>query len=171
MALEFEARYFLEHKALPNALYNEGARLIRSFLIDRGAYMLKQYNRLTEITPEYECPYTDEDFKVNFRSYIRDQEMCMVLRLEMPEPEQPLLCRAVYLCYGTKGGYELYVTSEFAEDGNYYICAWNDVGCHFNFGEAPSDPSDEMDMAADLFWRSIEYVRNIESEGVCGGQS
>ena len=171
MAREFNIRYFLEHKALPNALYNEGARLIRHFLIEQGGYMLKQYNRFTGITPKYKCPYTDEDFKVNFRSYIRDQEMCMVLRLEMPEPEQPLLCRAIYLCYGTKGGYELYVTSEFAEDGNYYICAWNDAGYHFNFGEAPADPSDEMDMAADLFWRSIEDVRNIESEGVCGGQS
>ena len=35
MALEFEARYFLEHKALPNTLYNEGARLLHFFLIEK----------------------------------------------------------------------------------------------------------------------------------------
>ena len=95
----------------------------------------------------------------------------MVLRVEMPEPEQPLLCRAVYLCYGTKGGYELYVTSELAEDGSYYICAWSDHGAHHNFGEAPADPNDEMDMAAELFWRSINYGRKTESQGLCSSQS
>ena len=171
MALEFEARYFLEHKALPNTLYNEGARLLHFFLIEKEQFMLKQYERLHAISPEYICPYVASDFEVSFRTYIREQETCMILRIEMPSPEQPLLCRAVYLCYGTKGGYELYVTSELAEDGNYYICAWNDAGYHFNFGETPADPSDEMDMAAELFWRSISYVRKNESQGLCGSES
>ena len=171
MALKFEARYFLEHKALPKALYNEGASMLRSFLVERENFMMKQYDRLASFSAEYDCPYCNKDFEVNFRTYVRDQETCMVLRVEMPEPEQPLLCRAVYLCYGTKGGYKLYVTSELAEDGNYYICAWNEAAHHFNFGAAPADPSDEMDMAAELFWRSIDYVRKIESKGLCSGES
>ena len=108
---------------------------------------------------------------VNFRTYIRDNDSCIVLRVEMPEPERPLLCRAVYLCYGTKGGYELYVTSELAEDGSYYICVWSDQGAHYNFGDAPADPNDEMDMAAELFWRSIDYGRKTESQGLCSSQS
>ena len=52
----------------------------------------------------------------------------------------------------------------------YYICAWTDRGQHINFGDAPADPSDEMDMAAELFWRSIDYVRKIESEGLCSSE-
>ena len=38
----------------------------------------------------------------------------------------------------------------------YLICGWTDNGRHLNFGNAPDDPSDEMDLAAELFWRSIE---------------
>lgn len=170
MDLDFHVRYFMEHKALPSNLYTEGMRLLSRFMISGGKAMLDYYAKAEESTP-FECNYNTEDFGINFRTYIRDNDSCMVLRIEMPEPERPLLCRAVYLCYGTRGGYELYVTSELAEDGTYYICAWDEQAQHFNFGDAPSDPSDEMDMAAELFWRSINHVRKTESESVCGGES
>ena len=169
MDLEFHIRYFIEHKALPSNLYSEGARLLSRFMIS-GKNAVLDYYKKADATTSYDCPFSLGDFDVNFRTYIRDDDSCMVLRIEMPEPEQPLLCRAVYLCYGTRGGYELYVTSELAEDGSYYICAWMERGQHINFGDAPADPSDEMDMAAELFWRSIDYVRKIESEGLCSSE-
>lgn len=34
MDLEFYARYYLEHKALSNALYNEGPQLLNSFMLE-----------------------------------------------------------------------------------------------------------------------------------------
>lgn len=169
MDLDFHIRYFIEHKALPSNLYSEGARLLSRFMIS-GKNAVLDYYKKADATTSYDCLFTLDDFDVNFRTYIRDDDSCMVLRIEMPEPEQPLLCRSVYLCYGTRGGYELYVTSELAEDGSYYICAWTERGQHFNFGDAPADPSDEMDMAAELFWRSIDYVRKIESEGLCSSE-
>ena len=170
MDLDFHVRYFIEHKALPSNLYSEGARLISRFMIS-GKNAVLDYYKKADATSSYECNYELNDFGINFRTYIRNNDSCMVLRIEMPEPERPLLCRAVYLCYGTRGGYELYVTSELAEDGSYYICAWDELAQHHNFGDAPADPSDEMDMAAELFWRSIDYVRTTESEGICGGES
>ena len=156
MDLNFHVRYFMEHNALPSALYNEGARLLSSFMMTGGKTMTGFYEKAASANPSYCCPYDVADFNVNFRTYIRNEDTCMVLRVEMPEPEQALLCRAVYLCYGTKGGYELYVTSELAEDGSYYLCAWSSQGAHHNFGDAPADPSDEMDMASDLFWQLIK---------------
>lgn len=38
-----------------------------------------------------------------------------------------------------------------------------------NFGDAPEDANDEMDMAADLFWRSVEYGQT-KHKSVRGGQ-
>lgn len=167
MDLEFYARYYLEHKALPNALYNEGPRLLNSFMLDGGKAMHSFYDRVTAANPSYCCPYSENDFYVNYRVYIRDNDSCMVLRVQMPTLEHPLLCRAVYLCYGTRGGYELYVTSERMEDGSYCICSWDECGQHHNWGDAPADPNAEMDMAADLFWRSIKYATKSKSEGLC----
>lgn len=155
MNLDYYARYYVEHKALPRALYTEGVRLLRSFMLEGQDAILGYYNKVSNINQMYKCPYNRADFDVNFRTYVRGEESCVVLRVEMPQPEEPLLCRAIYLCYGTRGGYELYVTSELTEMGSYCICCWTDTVCHMNFGDAPVDPNDEMDMAAELFWNSV----------------
>ena len=101
MSVGFYYRYFLEHKLLPNALYNEGSRLLSTFMINKGQAMCDFYQKVTSVTPSYPIPYDRDDCTIDFRTYIRDSESCIVLRIEMPEPEKPLLCRAVYLCYGT----------------------------------------------------------------------
>ncbi len=155
MDLNFHARYILEHKILPGIFYDEGPRLLSKFMLDGGKVMGDYYGRITQATPSYECPYDNTDFFVSFRTYIRDAETCMILRIEMPEPERPLLCRAVYLCYGTRGGYDLYATSELAADGSHCLCAWSEDGYHINFGDAHEDSDKEMDSVVDLFWQLV----------------
>ena len=155
MDLNFHARYILEHKILPGIFYDEGPRLLSKFMLDGGKVMGDYYGRIAQATPSYECPYDNTDFFVSFRTYIRDAENCMILRIEMPEPERPLLCRAVYLCYGTRGGYDLYATSELAADGSHCLCAWSEDGYHINFGDAHEDPDKEMDSVVDLFWQLV----------------
>lgn len=157
MDLNFHARYILEHKILPGIFYDEGPRLLRKFMLDGGKVMSEYYGRIARATPGYKSPYTEADFHVFFRTYIKDAETCMVLRVEMPVPERALLCRAVYLCYGTRGGCDLYITSELTAEMDHCVCGWSDSGHHMNFGNAPTGPNDEMDMAADLFWQSVEY--------------
>lgn len=56
------------------------------------------YDSVTAANPSYCYPYSENDFYANYRVYIRDNDSCMVLRVQMPTPEYPLLCRAVYLC-------------------------------------------------------------------------
>lgn len=156
MDLNFHARYILEHKILPGIFYDEGPRLLCKFMLDGGKVMNNYYERIARSTPSYECPYNDTDFSVAFRTYVRNTETCMILRIEMPEPEHALLCQAIYLCYGTRGGYDLYVTTELCSDGSHYRCAWSDDGHHINFGEALDDPNEEMDAMADMFWQLTE---------------
>ena len=156
MGLNFHARYALEHKILPGIFYDEGPRLLRKFMLDGGNVMSNYYGRIARATPSYECPYSDTDFSVAFRTYVRDSETCMILRVEMPEPEHALLCRAIYLCYGTRGGYDLYATTELCAAGSHCRCAWSDDGHHINFGNALDDPNEEMDAMADMFWQLTE---------------
>jgi len=169
MTKEFEIRYFLEHKVLPATLYNEGVRLMAA-VMGKGAKCIHDlYAKFISAIPGYPNPYTVDDFSVHSRTYIREEDRFMVTRIGMPEPSDALLCRAVYLCYGTRGGFELYVTSELLQEGGYCICGWSDDGHHMNFGDAPEDANDEMDMAADLFWRAVEYGQQ-KHKSVCGGQ-
>lgn len=153
MDLNFHARYILEHKILPEIFYDEGPRLLSKFMLDGGKVMANYYDKIVQATPSYECPYDKTDFFVSFRTYIRDAESCMILRIEMPEPEHALLCQAIYLCYGTRGGYDLYATKERVSDGSHCLCAWSEDGYHINFGDAYEDSDKEMDSVANLFWR------------------
>ena len=45
MALEYETRYFLEHKALPQALHTSRAQLLSSLLRGRGQAMIDFYKK------------------------------------------------------------------------------------------------------------------------------
>lgn len=165
MALEYEARYFVEHRGLPQTFYSDGTRLLKLLLLQKGNALRNYYAKLEEANPDYLCPYDAADFEVNYRKYIRGKDSCCVLRVELPEPETLRLCRAVYFVMGDYGSDELYFTSELNEFGTYFLCAWDEVGAHFNFSEAPDDDSDEMDKVASLFWemRTDGGIKKIKS--------
>lgn len=170
MALEFETRYFLEHKALPSNLYSNGTLLLDDFSNKGGRAMCDYYGRAEMVNETYCCPYDEDDFEAHVRTYIRNGCSCTIVRVEMPEPEQPLLCRAVYLCGTSIGTQRLYATSEFAETGEFYLCCWTPDGSHINFGEAPDDPNDEFDMVADLYWEAYNNGKRKRPEGLCSGE-
>ena len=170
MTLEYHARYFVEHKGLPHAFYTEGCRLLSLLLAKEGQALRDYYTKLEGANPDYLCPYDADDFEVNYRTYIQDRDSCLVVRVEMPEPEDVRLCRAVFFVYGDHGSVELYFTSEFTEEGTYFLCAWDEEGAHFNFGDAPCDDSDEMDKVASLFWEMRTNGGIERIKGLCRGE-
>lgn len=170
MTPEFEVRYFLEHKVLPVAFYGDGEHLKKTLVNDPMNVMLQFYEHAEDVSSNYICPYGAKDFDLSMRTYIRNDHFCIVLRMGMPKVEAPLLCRAVYLCYGSEETEALYITSELNENGEYFLCAWSNRGVHFNFGEAPINRSDEMDKAAELFWRMITDGGLKQFESVCRRQ-
>lgn len=170
MTPEFQVRYFLEHKVLPVAFYGDGDHLKKTLVHDPKNVMLQFYEHAEDVSGAYVCPYGEEDFDLSMRTYIRDDQFCIVLRMGMPEVEAPLLCRAVYLCYGSEESSAFYVTSELAENGEYFLCGWSNKGVHFNFGEAPETKNEETDQAADLFWRMISDGGLEQFESICRRQ-
>ena len=170
MTPEFNVRYFLEHKVLPVAFYGDGEHLKKTLLHDPKNVMLQFYEHAEDISNDYICPYGAEDFDLSLRTYIRNDQFCIVLRMGMPEVEEQLLCRAVYLCYGSDDNDAFYVTSELAENGEYFLCGWSNKGMHINFGEAPERKSEEIDQAAELFWRMITDGGLKQFESVCRRQ-
>ena len=64
MPIEFDVRYFLEHKAMPRALYATGAQLMASLMQSKGAAVRGFYRKAERANPSYQCPYFDKDFSV-----------------------------------------------------------------------------------------------------------
>lgn len=163
MTLEFEARYFMEHKALPQTFYNEGTRLLNTFMLRKEAGIRGFYDRVTAANPSYHCPYSDGDFSVEYKKYTAGGSY-VVLKVGMPKPEGAPLCRAVYFVFGEHGSYEQYITSELTAEGNYFLCSWLENGSHLTLGVAPDNCKDEMDAVASMF----RAMRN--NDGIKTGQ-
>lgn len=85
MKLDFQVRYFLEHKALPQALWNNRAQLLLSLLREKQNAMIDFYSRAEEVNPEYQCPYTAEQFSVSLREYVSDEGSIKTLSLIQTE--------------------------------------------------------------------------------------
>ena len=149
MKLDFQVRYFLEHKALPQALWNNREQLLLSLLRENRKAMVGFYARAEEVNPEYQCPYTAEQFSVSLREYVTDTGSVLIVRVAMPEPEVPLLCHTVYICFAGNNCDDAYFTSELEQSGKHLLCAWTKEGVHMSFGEVPED---DFAKVVELFW-------------------
>lgn len=162
MKLDFQVRYFLEHKALPQALWNNREQLLLSLLRGNQKTMIGFYDRAEEVNPEYLCPYTAEQFSVSLREYVTDTGSVLIVRVAMPEPEVPLLCHTVYICFASNNCDDAYFTSELEQSGKHLLCAWTKEGVHMSFGEVPED---DFAKVVELVWemkrngRYAEYKR------------
>ncbi len=168
-ALE-QVRYAVEQYALPALLYSSGPMLLLRMMGTQGAEMIKIYNSFGEKAEGFSCPYAEADFTETHTVFDREDDSVLVIRIEMPQPEQVLQSRAVYLCYGQKGGDNLYVTSELNTDGGFFLCGRLEDDIHVNFGAAPETGKKELEKVAALFWEFV-YGEQSEDKGLCTGES
>lgn len=155
MSIDYDVRYFLEHKALPHALYGSGVQLMASLMQEKGAAIRGFYGKAEVENPMYRCPYAEKDFFVDYLEFPQKKDSVLVIRIRMPAPEASPLCRAVYLCYGKITPKTMYFTSELSPSGVYCLCGWSSDEVHLNFGDAPDK---EFDRIAELFWELIEHA-------------
>lgn len=158
--LELYARYFLEHKAIPNAFYQNGAQLMLELMNGSGKTIRGFYSKAEAANPGYRCPYTAGQFSVSNHLCKGRNGSMLMFRIGMPEPEQSPLCRAIYLCYGKHGMVNRCYTSELSPDGAYFVCSWSESGAHANYGEAVGK---EEDFVEKLYWDSQKANANLRT--------
>lgn len=149
--LELQARYYLEHKAIPNAFFQSGAQLMLSLMNGSGQTIRGFYAKAEAANPDYHCPYSAEQFSVSHRLCAGRNGSMMMFRIGLPEPEQSPLCRAIYLCYSKHGMVNQCYTSELSPEGTYFVCSWTAFGAHVNYGEAVGREEDYIEK---LYWNS-----------------
>ena len=158
-------RYVVEQYLLPDRLYTSGPLLLNQLLKGADPVMEQLY---FEAGAEYSAKSC---FTETYRVFCRDDTSLFVLRIGMPAPDGALLSRAVYLCYCSKNGDDLYFTSELAENGQYLLCCRPDSEKirHILCCEAPDDIEKEFEMVADFYWELVIDDGIKQFESLCAG--
>ena len=148
MKPQTDKRYVVEQHLLPSRLYESGPFLLNRLLKGVGAVMEQMYFEAGAEFPN------SKDFTESCRVFCKDDISVLILRIGMPEPKGVPLSRAVYLCYCSKNGEDLYFTSELAESGQYLLCCRPNSKRikHILCCEAPDDVNEEFEMVADRYW-------------------
>lgn len=157
-----DRRYKVEQYLLPNELYTSGPMLLYRVMGDVNSVMERFY---MEADAEYPGTVFDEAHRV----YYRDDASVLIIRIGMPVPKGALLSRAVYLCYSSKNGENLYFTSELAQSGQYFLCCRPDSEKvrHMLCDDAPEDTAQEFDMVADSYWELVINDGLKQLESIC----
>ena len=149
-------RYKLEQRELPKLYYTDRAGFLFKMIGSQGSTIMDLYHREEAANQDYHCPYSEAEFLESHTVYHAKDGETLVLRVQMPEPEDELLCRAVYLCFAQDSSDLLFFTSEKTKGSTYNLCARAKNGMHLCFGDAPERIQDEFDLAAELFERRHE---------------
>ena len=136
--LNFQVRYFLEQRFLPQNLYSEyGSNVIAKMLQGRGAFFVQVLNYIGE-NENYKCPYTEAEFV--FKPLLVGGDGSMpefaVLAIDMPAPEKAPLCSRIFICHDSAFSNIRYYTIEKTINNSYMLCGTSGED-HINYGTAP----------------------------------
>ena len=145
-------RYKLEQHDLPDLFFKNSSSFLLKMMGTQGTAIMDLYRQAEAKNKNYRCPYSEEEFLQSHTVFHDQSDDTLVLRIQMPEPEQPALSRAIYLCYAQKSSDQLFFTSEKAEKGGgYELYAWTSKGAHLSFGVAPEPAKEEFRLVARQF--------------------
>ena len=145
MKKQDKSRYEVEQHLLPQELYTSGPRLLSRLLHDANGVMHDLYAAAGISDLDYV-------FRETYKVCTKDFGSVLIVRIEMPEPQDCGLCRAVYLCYCDRDGDNLYFTSELANNGKYALYCRQETGRQLCSAEAPDDLAEELDLVAAEYW-------------------
>ncbi len=150
-------RYRLEQRILPRSFYEGKENFLNSVLDKNGKFFS---DIITLFAPHESTIYNEKDFTVTAKhlSYREDDEVKKKLYLvivDMPQPEEVLLCRRLYFCYEEFSKTAKYYTSELSLRGDYFMCAVNSNDTRSNYGKAPKDLELEFRKIGNMFLKQL----------------
>lgn len=147
-----EVRYAFEHQILPHLFYEDKEQFVGMVLQDKGVL----YEIISSIFDKegVENPYVDEEFEVE---PIRLSEDVLMLKITLPEPEEPILCSDIYLVYSVDDlSTKRYFTVELLErkwlKKSYCLCEREKNGFHCNHGIIPNNTKKREEKIIHLFY-------------------
>lgn len=136
-----QSRYYIEQTYLPHVLF-KNERLGKSFLTglmeDGGKMMHTLFDSIYK-TRDEDCPYSADQFSVKTEEVaVKDTvaKFCVVT-VDLPKPEEMLLCSRIFICFGPSFEKLRYFLVERSFDSEFALCHRDGEGAHLNYGKAP----------------------------------
>lgn len=129
-------RYTIEHLFLPTRILGEhGSHLISQILEEKGNFFIRLYKALNDDVPDYQCPYSSEQFLVEC-SQMDDIDLndLYVLKITMPAPETTTLCGMIIITYDENMSSRRYITVEKSSEDEYDMCGRDKEFNHLFYG-------------------------------------
>lgn len=155
----FKLRYYFEHELLPQyyfedtvpflgeiyEAYREDARSSRNLLFE----MISEMATRQEIA----FPYSQEQYKAEIVGVNEDE---LMIRISLPEPEDVMLCYAIYLLFSMEDfSKKRYFTIELLERKwlrkSYCLCERKEDGFHCNYGIVSNNVKKREEKIINLF--------------------
>jgi len=154
-----ELRYHFEHELLTKYYFEKTVPFLAEMFesygnedeIDNFLYdMIKELAEKNNI----DFPYSEEQYKVDLCNLNEEDFM---IRISLPEPEEPLLCSYIYLVFPIEDfSGKRYFTVELVEEERkkktYCLCEWEEDGFHRNHGYVLNDIERIEDKVMQLFY-------------------
>ena len=140
-----EVRYQFEHSMLRRYFYDNPANML-GFLADDDLYTLWE-----SVATENGAPvvYSPSDYAEHW--YVCD-DGTQLLQIELPQPDDNLLCYRIYFLYNPQTGQAGYYTMEYDNfmGDACFACMWDADGTHYDFGPVDVLYKDDPNYAQEL---------------------
>ena len=141
-----EVRYYFEHRLLPQLLFEDADQLL-GFILENSINQL-WLNFIADL--DFVNPYTADDFN---QSIVYQTENAVIVRADLPKPEDSPLCLRVYFYYDFNADIKAYFTVEYDNffGESWFLCEWTQEGVHNDYGTIDTvKPADADDYAESL---------------------
>lgn len=164
MGSRTDFRQIVEQAIIPDILYTDGPMLLMRIL----------GNPLPEIKRFYSLAGTDDfclkGYQEHHIVFYQGMMSLLVICIQMPRPIQAPHCRAVYLCYCSHNGENLYFTSELNRAGTFSLVARQEEHLPQVVSETSAISIDEeMKLVAKSYWELIYDGKTELLESVRAG--
>ena len=137
-----ELRYYFEHKLLPRCYFEDTISFVgaifEAYREDVESNSNPLFDMISGLAEKQgiELPYSEEQFRAE--TIVLDEDNIMI-RICLPEPEEPILCSEIYLVFCIEDfSKKRYFTVELLERkwlrNIYCLCEWEEDGFHGNHG-------------------------------------
>lgn len=144
------ARYIFEHKVLPHYFFQDKQEFLGA-LMQQQATLLALMMRDVCQELEVECAYQSSDYTVEL---LQIREDYYAIRVTMPQPSEVPQCFRIYMVFNQACSQQAYFTVEYGEAGQRFMCGWNTVGEHVNYGNCPDSIEAEQKFVQQLFFNN-----------------
>lgn len=128
------ARYAIEHEVLPTVLFSaDGGALVQRIVMEKGSFLSEMFNKFCG---EGETVYNPEQFEV-YPMLLSDE--LAAVHIDMPVPERPPLCHALYILHSRDFSNFRYFTVERSAGDSRILGEWTPDKTHHDYGEIETE--------------------------------